>query len=1314
MQFLACFKPREISLLEQPPEVRRAKSERTLLRKASASVASWLPRAASLRGPPDIATTDAGDSEGCAPAVRENAIADGKRGVVGEALFDLQINISDIAGSSKSWAARAQETLGRIADTVSGELRLYGVAQQDGSASPPFVLVASSSSSGMQTQPKAYEGAPTELQEGSPRSPLEGTPAAAASPVQGAEGSPQVPLLVGALLDRMVETRAPVVRHGTWGHPQDVTIAVVPLNTGRQLEGALCIVRKASPLPSAANGAPAGPAPCPDLLSDPSALMQLGLCVSLALLAGESGQQFRVLCEGLHALSTANSMQQLVGALCQAVAANVQEQYLLTPRVTAALVPKPGASTGLMFACRGPSELPGPRAAGNDAGSKLNVRRNYAATDFGRCHDSATRLGTAHDVTAVEEEPPGRCQSDSSPRNLVPDSPPACRGADIHTVASGPAEGGYLQPTAGRGAASLFKSGRAGFGGQSQVIPLGNTSKALLDFSEAGLASQAAPELHVKPFPLAQTLLGHLSKGDGGNAAFAKPSLPFAAEVLSAGTAKAPAAVAAPRRPRALVVEDCAAHVQDPRRPSRDVLMLMAGSNQKQQPALARQALGLPSPTAGNGSPRDPSASPLAALGRSVQSLITLLLPSGDGRCAFGLYVAFPQHLPRALLDRIRDALVELLKVASPLVAHKLQFDLAVEVETLATATPGSYAVVDGAGSAAVTSGYRTTSLHGYTPPANTVFATAEQLLAEFNSVADGDEAHALGTRDCLLPMMLLSSGGASLLGSASLSARRDVRNKAAVASSTMTEHLGGGAEERGMGTSPFLTMGVGSSVGGRLARCMPQSDPALDGAGLLRATDMPGLASKDHGPQPALNTAEMADCAWSQPQTHAVIHVEDMDEVKHSMRSQMPTLVASLRSSIGAARADVAAAAAARDTQAVGSLAPASGTSRLGRTSQPLTSDASALAGIELLSQLGHGGCAVVLMGRMGVMDVAVKLMELPEMDDEDTATGLARASTANSGNMCPRAALTPSGQKRLGARRALLRNAMELAVMTSLTGHPNVLQVYTTFSNVALVRTQKPDGSVTLKLRPADKANPVAEDALDDDTPPVCDCLVAEWCDRGCLAKALASKAVPGTVVVRPADGSGPPRQVPNYKVILMTLLDVVLALRHLHSHNLIHRDLKPGNVLLRTSNTDPRGFTAKLADFGFVTLLNKPGDDASNGEPFAIVEEACGTVTHMSPESMEEGARIGPSCDVYSLGILMWDMVAGGTRPYAELQHDMVAAVVMAGARPAFPTSVPSSYRRLAERCWATDPLQRPYVAELIDEFNSMLAGNRRQKQ
>lgn len=52
-----------------------------------------------------------------------------------------------------------------------------------------------------------------------------------------------------------------------------------------------------------------------------------------------------------------------------------------------------------------------------------------------------------------------------------------------------------------------------------------------------------------------------------------------------------------------------------------------------------------------------------------------------------------------------------------------------------------------------------------------------------------------------------------------------------------------------------------------------------------------------------------------------------------------------------------------------------------------------------------------------------------------------------------------------------------------------------------------------------------------------------------------------------------------------VYMCLLEIALALRHLHTAKIAHCDLKPGNVLLRSSPRDPRSFVCKLGDFGCV---------------------------------------------------------------------------------------------------------------------------------
>ncbi|EFJ45516.1 hypothetical protein VOLCADRAFT_94257 [Volvox carteri f. nagariensis] len=98
---------------------------------------------------------------------------------------------------------------------------------------------------------------------------------------------------------------------------------------------------------------------------------------------------------------------------------------------------------------------------------------------------------------------------------------------------------------------------------------------------------------------------------------------------------------------------------------------------------------------------------------------------------------------------------------------------------------------------------------------------------------------------------------------------------------------------------------------------------------------------------------------------------------------------------------------------------------------------------------------------------------------------------------------------------------------------------------------------------------------------------------------------------------------------------LLEVALALRHMHSLALVHCDLKPSNVLLKSQPRDPRGWTCKA-----------PGaeDGGGPGYPYFTVTRALGTLTHMAPEVISKGALLTSSVDVYSFGILMAELATG----------------------------------------------------------------------
>jgi serine/threonine protein kinase len=74
--------------------------------------------------------------------------------------------------------------------------------------------------------------------------------------------------------------------------------------------------------------------------------------------------------------------------------------------------------------------------------------------------------------------------------------------------------------------------------------------------------------------------------------------------------------------------------------------------------------------------------------------------------------------------------------------------------------------------------------------------------------------------------------------------------------------------------------------------------------------------------------------------------------------------------------------------------------------------------------------------------------------------------------------------------------------------------------------------------------------------------------------------------------------------------TALDVARAMAHLHAHNILHSDLKARNVLLRSDMHDPRGFTAKVADFGLSLTIDPHSTHVSNA--FQVRDMLAGAVS------------------------------------------------------------------------------------------------------
>lgn len=106
------------------------------------------------------------------------------------------------------------------------------------------------------------------------------------------------------------------------------------------------------------------------------------------------------------------------------------------------------------------------------------------------------------------------------------------------------------------------------------------------------------------------------------------------------------------------------------------------------------------------------------------------------------------------------------------------------------------------------------------------------------------------------------------------------------------------------------------------------------------------------------------------------------------------------------------------------------------------------------------------------------------------------------------------------------------------------------------------------------------------------------------------------------------------------LALMQQVCQAIQHAHSKGVIHRDLKPSNILVSTQDGRPH---AKVIDFGIAKATAQPLTDKTL---FTQFQQFIGTPQYMSPEQAEGSLDIDTRADVYALGILLYELLTGGT--------------------------------------------------------------------
>jgi formylglycine-generating enzyme required for sulfatase activity len=181
------------------------------------------------------------------------------------------------------------------------------------------------------------------------------------------------------------------------------------------------------------------------------------------------------------------------------------------------------------------------------------------------------------------------------------------------------------------------------------------------------------------------------------------------------------------------------------------------------------------------------------------------------------------------------------------------------------------------------------------------------------------------------------------------------------------------------------------------------------------------------------------------------------------------------------------------------------------------------------------------------------------------------------------------------------------------------------------------------------------------------------------------------------KPLDASSEPRPVREAARLTRSVADAVAAL---HERELLHRDIKPSNVMLRSDGS------TVLLDFGIAR-------DARQ-EKLTRTGQLLGTPHYMAPEQAKglSPSLLGPSVDVYALGVLLFELLTGQT-PFVG--NPTMVLIALLEKEPPLPSSlrpeVPAGLDAIFSRATAREPEDRyPHAAALRDALDRFLNGER----
>ena len=164
-----------------------------------------------------------------------------------------------------------------------------------------------------------------------------------------------------------------------------------------------------------------------------------------------------------------------------------------------------------------------------------------------------------------------------------------------------------------------------------------------------------------------------------------------------------------------------------------------------------------------------------------------------------------------------------------------------------------------------------------------------------------------------------------------------------------------------------------------------------------------------------------------------------------------------------------------------------------------------------------------------------------------------------------------------------------------------------------------------------------------------------------------------------------------------VLHVGIQLASALAATHRHGIVHRDMKPDNLMLVRDPIAPGGERVKILDFGIAKLMK-------SGAKRTATSAVMGTPLYMSPEQCRGAGEVDERSDVYSLGVVLYEMLAGRCPFDAEGGGEVLGMHLFKEPPPlsSFAPAAPTELVALTHRMLVKDKDARPQMAAVVSEL------------